>query len=36
MSNQYIYLIREREFIRLNENVFKIGKTRQDKSRTVD
>lgn len=26
--SQYIYLIREREFLRLNENTYKIGKTR--------
>jgi hypothetical protein len=27
---QYIYLLREREFIRLNENCYKIGRTSQD------
>jgi hypothetical protein len=27
---QYIYLLQEREFIRLNENVYKIGKTKQE------
>ena len=26
----YIYLLREREFLRLNENVYKIGKTEQE------
>lgn len=29
MENQYIYLLREREFIRLNENIYKLGKTTQ-------
>lgn len=29
MNNGYIYLIREREFVRLNENVYKLGKTEQ-------
>lgn len=29
MQNQYVYLIREREFIRLNEDTYKIGKTTQ-------
>jgi hypothetical protein len=27
---QYVYLLREREFIRLNENTFKVGKTTQE------
>ncbi len=27
---QYVYLLREREFIRLNENTFKVGKTAQE------
>ncbi len=32
-----IYLIREREFIRLNENTFKIGRTQQKiNSRMMD
>lgn len=26
---QFLYIIQEREFIRLNENIFKIGKTKQ-------
>lgn len=29
----WIYLIKEREFIRMNENVFKIGKTKEIKNR---
>lgn len=28
--HQYIYLLREREFISLNQNVYKIGKTKQE------
>lgn len=27
---QYIYLIREREFIRFNEQTYKVGKTKND------
>jgi hypothetical protein len=27
---EYIYLLQEREFIRMNENVYKIGKTKQE------
>jgi len=26
----YIYLLQEREFIKTNENIFKIGKTKQE------
>lgn len=29
MSREYVYLIREREFIRLNENTYKVGKSVQ-------
>ncbi len=29
MSIEYVYMLQEREFIRLNENVYKIGKTMQ-------
>ena len=29
MNPQYIYLLREREFIKTKENIFKIGKTKQ-------
>jgi hypothetical protein len=29
-SGQYVYIIREREFIRLNQYVYKIGKTTQE------
>ena len=31
----YIYLIRERERIRLNENVYKIGRTEQERNLTI-
>ena len=33
MNNEtgYVYLIKEREFIKTNENIYKIGKTKQDK-----
>ena len=30
METQYIYLLQEREFIKTNENIFKIGKTKQN------
>lgn len=29
-STQYIYLLQEREFIKTNENIYKIGKTKQE------
>ncbi len=29
MSHEYIYLLQEREFIKTNENIYKIGKTQQ-------
>ncbi len=32
-SIQYIYLLQEREFIKCNENVYKIGKTMQNNSK---
>ena len=28
-KSEYIYLLQEREFIKTNENIFKIGKTKQ-------
>ena len=30
MENQYIYLLQEREFIKSNEPIYKLGKTRQE------
>ncbi len=33
---QYIYLLREREFIRLDESTYKIGKTTQDPQKRFD
>lgn len=30
MDNHYIYLLQEREFIKTNEKIFKIGKTKQE------
>lgn len=30
MNVEYIYMLREREFRRLNENIFKIGRTKQE------
>ena len=27
---QYIYLLHEREFIKTNENIYKLGKTKQE------
>ncbi len=30
MTTEYIYLLHEREFLRLNEQVYKIGKTRKE------
>jgi hypothetical protein len=27
---EYIYLLQEREFIKTNENIYKIGKTKQE------
>jgi len=30
MTNEYVYLLREREFIRLKEHVYKIGMTKQE------
>ena len=35
-QGEYVYLIQEREFIRLNENVFKIGKSIQRNCNRVD
>ncbi len=35
-SSQYIYLLQEREFIRLNENVYKIGKTTQSNNKRLN
>jgi hypothetical protein len=29
MATQYVYLLKEREFVKTNENIYKIGKTRQ-------
>ena len=29
MMNEYVYLVREREFIRLNEETYTIGRTEQ-------
>ena len=29
MNQETCYILREREFIRLNENIYKIGKTKQ-------
>ena len=29
--SQYIYLLQEREFIKCKENIYKIGKTKQEK-----
>ena len=31
----YIYLIREREFIRMKENVYKIGRTNQEAKKRI-
>ena len=33
--NQYIYLLQEREFIRLNEPVYKLGKSKQENTKRI-
>ena len=32
---QYIYLLHEREFIKTNENIYKIGKTKQENLKRI-
>ena len=32
---QYIYLLQEREFIKTNENIYKIGKTKQENLKRI-
>lgn len=34
-NNNFIYLIKEREFIRLNENIYKLGRTKQEPNRRL-
>ena len=36
MESQYIYLLIEREFIKTNENIFKLGKTKQSNLKRFD
>ena len=33
--NNYIYLLKEREFIKTNENIYKVGKTTQDNDNRI-
>ena len=35
MSAQYVYLIQEREFIKTSENIFKIGKSKQENNKRI-
>ena len=36
MSAQYVYLIHEREFIKTSENIFKIGKSKQENNKRIN
>jgi len=36
MSAQYVYLIQEREFIKTSENIFKIGKSKQENNKRIN
>ena len=36
MSAQYVYLILEREFIKTSENIFKIGKSKQENNKRIN
>ena len=33
MKAEYVYLLQEREFIKTKENIFKVGKTKQENSK---
>jgi len=36
MSTQYVYLIQEREFIKTSENIFKVGKSKQENNKRIN
>ena len=36
MSEQYVYLIQEREFIKTSENIFKVGKYKQENNKRIN
>jgi hypothetical protein len=36
MSAQYVYLIQEREFIKTSENIFKVGKSKQENNKRIN
>ena len=36
MSAQYVYLIQEREFIKTSENIYKIGKSKQENNKRIN
>jgi hypothetical protein len=36
MSAQYVYIIQEREFIKTSENIFKVGKSKQENNKRIN